>query len=70
MDKKEIVVCNECGSKFFKKSSNMMGLCPECTYYLYGYPNCNHVFKNERCIYCYWDGSESDYIKWLKNNEN
>lgn len=70
MDKKEIVVCNECGSKFFKKSSNMMGLCPECAYYLYGYPNCNHVFKNGRCIYCHWDGSESDYIKWLKNNEN
>ena len=65
---KELVICDECGSEFLKGSSYMMNLCPECAHYLYGYPNCDHIFKNGKCIYCYWDRSESDYIKWLKNN--
>ena len=29
----------------------------------YGYPNCNHVFENGRCVLCYWDGNKSDYLK-------
>ena len=29
MVEKELVVCDECGSLFFKGSSQMMGLCPE-----------------------------------------
>ncbi len=63
---KKIIACDECGSPFIKGTSKMMNLCPECAHYLYRYPNCNHAFKNGRCIYCYWDGSKSSYIKGLK----
>lgn len=66
IQKKEFAVCDECGSLFIKESSQMMALCPECAHILYGYPNCHHHFQNGRCIYCYWDGSESDYITHLK----
>ena len=66
MAEKELAVCGECGSLFFKDSSPMEALCPECAHALYGYPNCYHVFQNGRCIYCYWDGSESEYVKHLK----
>ena len=66
MDKMETAVCDDCGSEFLKGSSKMMALCPECAHYLYGYPNCRHVFENGRCVRCYWDGSESAYIKSLK----
>ena len=61
----EYSICDECGSEFLKLSSKMMALCPECAHILYGYPNCAHDFKNGRCIYCHWDGSQSEYIKWL-----
>lgn len=60
------LICGECGSSFRKGTSRMKGLCPECSHFLYGYPNCSHVIENGRCIYCGWDGSESEYIKWLK----
>ncbi len=63
MAEKELAICDECGSLFFKGSSKMMGLCPECAHILYGYLNCNHNFKNGRCINCYWDGSKTEYIK-------
>ena len=63
--KKELAVCDECGSLFFKGSSQMMGLCPECAHILYGYPNCPHHFQNGQCVNCYWDGSKSEYIKHL-----
>ena len=66
MNEKLTAVCDECGSEFFTNASKMSNLCPECAHYLYGYPNCRHVFKNGRCIRCGWDGSESDYIKRLK----
>ena len=46
MDKNEIVICDECGSEFLKGTSKMMKLCPECSHYLYGYPNCNHVLMH------------------------
>ena len=32
MAEKELAVCDECGSLFFKGSSQMMGLCPECAH--------------------------------------
>ena len=60
---KELAVCDECGSLFFKGFSQMMGLCPECAHILYGYPNCDHHFQDGRCVHCYWDGSKSVYIK-------
>ena len=65
MAEKELVICDECGSLFFKGSSQMMGLCPECAHILYGYPNCPHHFQNGQCVNCYWDGSKSEYIKHL-----
>ena len=68
MAEKELALCDECGSLFFKGSSQMMGLCPECAHILYGYPNCAHHFRNGRCVNCYWDGSESEYIKSLKKD--
>ena len=34
MAEKELAVCDECGSLFFKGSSQMMGLCPECAHIL------------------------------------
>lgn len=66
MNKDECSICDECGSKFFKSISKMVNLCPECAHILYGYPNCNHVFVNSRCVYCFWDGSYSEYIKQFK----
>ena len=59
----EIKQCDECGSEFYSDLSKMMGLCPECAHYLYGYHNCEHAMVNGRCTKCYWDGSHSDYMK-------
>lgn len=69
MDENKISICGECGSEFIKLSSKMAELCPECAHVLYGYPNCIHTFENGRCIYCYWDGSQSEYIKHLKRSD-
>ena len=69
MTEKELAVCDECGSLFFKDSSQMMGLCPECAHVLYGYPNCDHHFQDGRCVNCYWDGSKSLYIKKQNQQE-
>ena len=33
MAEKELAVCDECGSLFFKGSSQMMGLCGMCPYF-------------------------------------
>ncbi len=65
-DEEEFAVCDECRSSFRKGSSQMPRLCPECAHHLYGYPNCEHVFENGRCIRCGWNGNQSDYIKELK----
>ncbi len=53
--------CDECGSFFIEGSSAMNNLCPECSFLLYGYPNCKHVFAEGKCQKCDWDGSKSDY---------
>ena len=63
----EIRICVECGSQFLKSKSKMKNLCPECASILYGYENCKHIFKNGRCIKCFWNGSRSDYIKLLSD---
>ena len=60
-----IAICEECGSEFKKAKSKMTALCPECAHILYGYENCNHVFEDGKCIYCFWDGSRSEYIQSL-----
>ena len=58
--------CNECGSSYFSEKSEMVSMCPECSYLLYGYQNCTHEMNDGRCKKCYWDGSESDFIKSKK----
>lgn len=58
--------CNECNSEFYKETSQMEGICPECASLLYGYENCEHEFENNRCVKCYWKGNSSSY---LKNND-
>ncbi|MDE5620087.1 MAG: hypothetical protein K2I80_06155 [Ruminococcus sp.] len=63
MDSINTAICNECGSKFLKSSSEMKGLCPRCAYVLYGYQDCRHIFRDGKCIYCHWNGSGSEYIK-------
>ncbi len=59
----ELSICDECGSAFLKASSKMVSLCPECAHILYGYSNCKHVFRNGKCMYCYWNGSKSELVK-------
>ena len=63
-------ICDECGSSFLQASSQMSSLCPECASVLYGYPTCEHIFVDGRCIKCHWDGSQSEYIKNLKEQSN
>lgn len=68
MDNKEKILCEECKSLYYKTTSVMESLCPECSSILYGYDNCIHIFDNNRCIKCFWDGSKSEYIKKLLEN--
>ena len=63
IDNKKTAKCDECGSNFYKKSSKMAALCPECSHILYGYEPCKHDMLNGKCTMCYWDGSVSEYIK-------
>jgi len=62
----DTMICNECGSLFFRDKTEMAALCPECAHILYGYPNCTHAFENGRCRKCHWDGSTSTYIRGIK----
>jgi predicted RNA-binding Zn-ribbon protein involved in translation (DUF1610 family) len=68
-EKDLVVVCDECGSEYLKSRSMMMALCPECSHILYGYENCNHKFKDGRCLFCFWDGSRSKFIKSLIDSD-
>ncbi len=61
----ERVVCNECGSEYRLETSQMAALCPECAHWLYGYPNCDHLFQSGRCVRCGWDGSRSRFVRSL-----
>ncbi len=54
--------CTECQSLYFEDSSKMADLCPECAHQLYDHPRCNHEFRRDRCIACFWDGAVSDYL--------
>lgn len=56
-------ICVECESEYYKDSSKMGSLCPDCAYQLYEYPNCNHKFENGNCIKCGWNGQTSEYLK-------
>lgn len=63
MNNKTIKICDECESQYFAERSKMNNLCPECSHWLYGYENCPHKFENGRCIYCYWNGNSSLFLK-------
>ena len=71
MDNKNdsVVICDECGSEYLESKSNMEALCPECSHILYSYENCHHKFANGTCVFCFWDGSRSEYIKSLLEND-
>ena len=58
---KTISTCDECGSEYITSTSEMVDLCPECSSILYGYDNCNHIFKNGICIKCHWNGNRSTW---------
>lgn len=65
-DDRNIKTCDECKSEFYENSSLMQNLCPECSHIIYYYENCEHVFKNDRCVKCFWNGNSSDYLRNLK----
>jgi len=69
MDKSRLKICDECGSLYDKESSKMDSLCSECSHVLYGYEQCTHEFRDGRCVKCHWDGSESAYIKNLRQED-
>jgi len=70
LNKSLIKVCDECKSDFYKDSSLMESLCPECVHILYGYENCQHEFKDHKhCSKCYWDGSSSQYLDKIKSKK-
>ena len=60
---REKKTCDECESEYFKDSSEMMSLCPDCAHKIYGYPNCEHEFKKGNCIKCGWNGRTSEYLR-------
>ena len=68
-DENGIAKCDECGSEYLAATSKMASLCPECAHVLYGYENCDHVFKDGKCTLCLWDGSRSNYIISLKQDK-
>ncbi|AZO69130.1 MAG: hypothetical protein EOR06_25895 [Mesorhizobium sp.] len=70
MTDRSITSCDECGSIYFVESSAMASLCAECAFHLYGYPACEHQFKNGRCTACGWDGSRSKYIAGIISRES
>ncbi|WP_253279776.1 hypothetical protein [Nonlabens sp. MIC269] len=61
-----IKICDECDSEYYSDTSKMTKMCPDCSHFLYGYDNCNHEFKNGRCVHCYWNGKSSEYVNGLK----
>lgn len=69
MEKDKIRICDECESEFNKDSSKMKKLCPECSSILYGYSNCEHIFIENRCEKCYWNGNSSEYIKNMQTEK-
>lgn len=45
MKEKELAVCDECGSLFFKERSKMKALCPECAIFSMVIPTALIIFK-------------------------
>ena len=68
MEPRSNKICDECGSQFAAEQSKMENLCNECSHILYGYPRCDHEFRNGKCKKCGWNGSRSAYVESLINN--
>lgn len=66
---REIKICDECESEYYADTSEMRKLCPDCSHYLYGYPNCKHEFNSGRCTKCFWNGESTNFILGLKSKE-
>ena len=66
---KELRTCDECESEYYSETSEMDKLCPNCSHYLYGYDNCQHVFENGRCKFCYWNGDTTKFIEGIKRKK-
>jgi predicted RNA-binding Zn-ribbon protein involved in translation (DUF1610 family) len=62
----KIKICDECESPFVVEDSQMKNLCPECSSILYGYQNCEHIFLEQQCVNCNWNGNTSEYLRSLK----
>ena len=60
---REKTVCTEWKSEYYKDSSEMMYLCPDCAHRLYGFSNCEHEFESGKCSRCSWNGLTSEYLK-------
>ncbi|WP_298514440.1 hypothetical protein [uncultured Kordia sp.] len=67
---KDITTCKECKSEYFTETSKKESLCTNCAHYLYGQKRCFHIFTNERCAKCYWNGTVSERIAaMIKRNK-
>jgi hypothetical protein len=62
-----LIRCDECRSPFTSDSSRMAALCPECSHWLYGYPNCTHEMVGGECRTCRWDGSVTPFVQCVKD---
>ncbi len=67
---RKIKVCDECNSEYYDDTSQMDSLCPNCSFYLYGYENCKHQFEDGKCIRCLWNGKTSEYIELIISNKS
>jgi len=65
-----IKICDECSSEYYKETSQMDNLCPECSNIMYGYENCEHQFENGRCTKCFWNGNKSSLLPKSKDLTN
>ena len=65
---KNVKVCDECGSEYLASTSKMASLCPECTHVLYGYENCDHVFKDGKLFAITEAMSEAEAVSLAKNS--
>ena len=67
---REKIICTECESEYFKDSSEMKDLCPDCAHKLYEYPNCKHEFEKGNCMNCGWNGKTSEFLKKNRTENN
>ncbi len=51
---------------FVAKTSQMRNLCAECSSILYGYQNSEHIFIDQNCDKCKWNGNTNEYVRSVK----